>query len=130
VKLEASIEPNRVSEVPHLAAEAERLGFDGVLFRETKHDPFVMLPLAATVTKRVRLGKIRTAKVKRVAREIVERYGNQVSTSFEENKVLVRQVLTGQVSKKFANKVAGYLTRLAKLAQRKAAQEQVQAEQG
>jgi small subunit ribosomal protein S17e len=77
-----------------------------------------------------RLGKIRTAKVKRVAREIMERYGNQVSTSFEENKVLVRQVLTGQVSKKFANKVAGYLTRLAKLAQRKAAQEQVQAEQG
>jgi small subunit ribosomal protein S17e len=77
-----------------------------------------------------RLGKIRTAKVKRVAREMMERYGNQVSTSFEENKVLVRQVLTGQVSKKFANKVAGYLTRLAKLAQRKAAQEQVQAEQG
>jgi len=76
------------------------------------------------------LGKIRTAKVKRVARETMERYGNQVSTSFEENKVLVRQVLTGQVSKKFANKVAGYLTRLARLAQRKAAQEQVQAEQG
>jgi probable F420-dependent oxidoreductase len=56
VKLEASIEPDRVSEVPHLAAEAERLGFSGVLFRETKHDPFVMLSLAATATKRVRLG--------------------------------------------------------------------------
>ncbi len=76
------------------------------------------------------MGKIRTAKVKRVAREIMERYAERVSTSFEENKLLVRQVLTGQVSKKFANKVAGYLTRLAKLAQKKAAQEQAQAQQG
>ncbi len=77
-----------------------------------------------------RMGKIRTAKVKRVAREIMERYGDRVSTSFEDNKLLVKQVLTGQVSRKFVNKVAGYLTRLAKLAQRKAAQEQVQVEQG
>jgi ribosomal protein S17E len=76
------------------------------------------------------VGKIRTAKETRVAREMMERYGDRVSTSFEENELLVRQVLTGQVSKKFANKVAGYLTRLAKLAQRKAAQEQVQTEQG
>jgi probable F420-dependent oxidoreductase, MSMEG_2256 family len=56
VRLEASIEPDRVSEVPYLASEAERLGFDGVLFRETRHDPFVMLSLAAAATKRVRLG--------------------------------------------------------------------------
>ncbi len=76
------------------------------------------------------MGKIRTAKVKRIAKEVMERYGGQVSTSFDENKLLVRQVLTGQVSRKFANKVAGYLTRLARLAERKAAQEQVQAEQG
>jgi small subunit ribosomal protein S17e len=77
-----------------------------------------------------RMGKIRTAKVKRVAREIMERYGDRVSTSFEGNKLLVMQVLTGQVSRKFANKVAGYLTRLAKLTQKRAAQEQVQVEQG
>jgi len=56
VRLEASIEPDRVSEVPYLASEAERLGFDGVIFRETRHDPFVMLSLAAAATKRVRLG--------------------------------------------------------------------------
>ncbi len=56
MRLEASIEPGRVSEVPYLASEAERLGFDGVLFRETRHDPFVMLSLAAAATKRVRLG--------------------------------------------------------------------------
>ncbi|MDJ0273931.1 MAG: TIGR03617 family F420-dependent LLM class oxidoreductase [Nitrososphaerota archaeon] len=56
VRLEASIEPDRVSEVPGLAAEAERLGFDGLLFRETKHDPFAMLALAAASTRRVRLG--------------------------------------------------------------------------
>lgn len=56
VRLEASIEPDRVSEVPELAARAERLGFDGILFRETRHDPFVMLALAASATSRVRLG--------------------------------------------------------------------------
>lgn len=61
------------------------------------------------------MGKIRTAKVKRTAREIMETFGDRISTSFEENKRLVGQVLAGQVSKKFRNKVAGYLTRLARL---------------
>ncbi|MCS7117535.1 MAG: 30S ribosomal protein S17e [Thaumarchaeota archaeon] len=61
------------------------------------------------------MGKIRTAKVKRTAKEIVETFGARISTSFEENKALVGQVLEGRVSKKFRNKVAGYLTRLARL---------------
>lgn len=61
------------------------------------------------------MGKIRTAKVKRAAREIMEALGDRVSTSYEENKLLVGRVLRGQVSKKFRNKVAGYLTRLARL---------------
>ena len=37
------------------AAQAERLGADGVILTETKHDPFVSLALAAQATERLRL---------------------------------------------------------------------------
>ena len=37
-----------------------------------------------------------------------------VSTSFEQNKYLVRSVLVGRFSKRLANRIAGYLTTLAK----------------
>lgn len=75
-----------------------------------------MIPINATrASEQLGMGKIRTAKVKRTAREIMEAFRDRVSTSFDENKLLVGQVLRGQVSKKFRNKVAGYLTRLARL---------------
>ncbi len=57
---------------------------------------------------------MRTRKVKTLAKEILETYGSQVSTSFEQNKLLVRQVLEGRFSKRLANRIAGYLTTLAK----------------
>ena len=41
-------------------------------------------------------------------------YQDQVSASFEQNKMLVRSVLQGRFSKRLANRVAGYLTSLAK----------------
>jgi len=37
------------------AAQAERLGADGVILTETKHDPFVSLTLAAQATERIKL---------------------------------------------------------------------------
>ncbi|MDJ0270074.1 MAG: 30S ribosomal protein S17e [Aigarchaeota archaeon] len=57
---------------------------------------------------------MRTRKVKTLAKEILETYSSQVSTSFEQNKLLVRQVLEGRFSKRLANRIAGYLTTLAK----------------
>ncbi len=41
-------------------------------------------------------------------------YQDQISASFEQNKMLVRSVLQGRFSKRLANRVAGYLTSLAK----------------
>ena len=51
-------------------------------------------------------------KIKVLAKEVIEKFPDRVSADFELNKLLVSQALTGQVSKKIRNKVAGYITRL------------------
>jgi small subunit ribosomal protein S17e len=58
------------------------------------------------------LGKVRTEQVKRIARELLERYEDKFTTDFETNKRLVDS-LTNISSKKLRNKVAGYTARLA-----------------
>ena len=58
----------------------------------------------------------------------METYGDQVSTSFEHNKILVRSVLQGRFSKRLANRIAGYLTTLAK--RKLAPQQQVEGAEG
>lgn len=42
--------------MPGLAAAAEEMGFDGVVVRENRHDPFTLLSLASYATSRVSLG--------------------------------------------------------------------------
>lgn len=68
------------------------------------------------------MGKVRTKKVKRLAKEVLELYRDRVSDDFEKNKQLVRQVFVSGVSKKLANRVAGYLTTLVKLQAKKEAE--------
>ncbi|PUA31271.1 MAG: 30S ribosomal protein S17e [Candidatus Terraquivivens tikiterensis] len=68
------------------------------------------------------MGKVRTKKVKRLAKEVLELYRDRVSEDFEKNKQLVRQVFVSGVSKKLANRVAGYLTTLVKLQAKKEAE--------
>ena len=58
------------------------------------------------------MGKVRTEQVKRIARELLERYESKFTTEFETNKKLV-DALTNISSKKLRNRVAGYTTRLA-----------------
>lgn len=60
------------------------------------------------------MGKVKTGKVKRLAKEIFEKYSKEINENFEKNKALVRQVLEGEISKKIINLIAGYLTILAK----------------
>jgi len=57
------------------------------------------------------LGKVRTELVKRIARELVERFPDKFTTDFETNKKLVKS-LTNISSTKVRNRVAGYTTRL------------------
>ena len=57
------------------------------------------------------MGKVRTELVKRIARELVERFPDKFTTDFETNKKLVES-LTNISSTKLRNRVAGYTTRL------------------
>ena len=56
-------------------------------------------------------GKARTELVKKIARELVERFPDKFTTDFETNKKLVES-LTNISSTKLRNRVAGYATRL------------------
>ena len=58
------------------------------------------------------MGKMRTEQVKRIARELLDRYPNKFSTDFEKNKQFVTE-LTNITSTKLRNRVAGYAARLA-----------------
>jgi len=58
------------------------------------------------------LGKVRTEQVKRIARQLLDKYPNKFSTDFEKNKQFVTE-LTNISSTKLRNRVAGYAARLA-----------------
>lgn len=57
------------------------------------------------------LGRIRPGYIKRVAKEILERYGDRLSDDFDRNRAVVREVVDTS-SKRVLNRIAGYLTRL------------------
>jgi len=59
------------------------------------------------------MGRIKTALIKRLTFEIANNYRDRLSTTFEENKKVVADLL-GDASKKIRNTVAGYLTRIMK----------------
>ncbi|MBC7118041.1 MAG: 30S ribosomal protein S17e [Methanobacteriaceae archaeon] len=57
------------------------------------------------------MGNIRTAFVKRIAKELVEKNPGKFTIDFEENKKLVEELSTVN-TKHLRNKIAGYITRL------------------
>ena len=58
------------------------------------------------------MGKVRTEQVKRIARELLDKYPSKITADFENNKKLVDE-LTNISSTKLRNRVAGYAARLA-----------------
>ena len=58
------------------------------------------------------MGKVRTEQVKRLAREVLYKYPNKVTTDFGNNKLVVSEY-TNISSTKLRNRVAGYTTLLA-----------------
>jgi small subunit ribosomal protein S17e len=60
------------------------------------------------------MGKVRTEQVKRIARELLEKYPSKFSADFEANKQLVNEY-TNISSIKLRNRVAGYTARLASI---------------
>lgn len=62
------------------------------------------------------MGKVRPDRVKKVARELVERFPERFSANFDGNKKLVES-LTNISSTKLRNRIAGYITRLLAMTQ-------------
>jgi len=58
------------------------------------------------------MGTVRTEQIKRISRELLDKYPNKFSADFEKNKLLVNEY-TNISSTKVRNKVAGYTARLA-----------------
>ncbi len=57
------------------------------------------------------MGKVRQEHIKRVARELVDRFPDRFSEDFEDNKQAV-STLTRGVTPKVRNRVAGYITHI------------------
>ncbi len=64
------------------------------------------------------MGRIKTQVIKRLTREVMDRYEDKLSDDFEKNKEAIIS-LTGLSSKKLRNIVAGYITRLVKVKKKK-----------
>ena len=60
------------------------------------------------------MGKVRTEQVKRLARELLNKYPSKFNADFENNKQLVNEY-TNISSTKLRNRVAGYTARLASI---------------
>ena len=65
------------------------------------------------------MGKVRPDRVKKIARELVERFPEKFTANFESNKKLVES-LTNISSTKLRNRIAGYVTRLLTITQAEA----------
>jgi len=60
------------------------------------------------------MGNIKQTFIKRVARELFDRYPNEFTRDFEHNKKKVEE-LTNVTSKTIRNRIAGYITRLVRM---------------
>ncbi len=70
----------------------------------------------------VRLGKVRTEVVKRIARELVSRFPDAFSENYEDNKNKVVEFVEVE-GKRLRNRIAGYITRLKRVEARRSAPE-------
>ncbi len=59
------------------------------------------------------MGRIRTHDIKKLSFELIERYSGRFTTDFKINKEIVDELKLVD-SKKMRNKIAGYVTRVAK----------------
>ncbi|MEB3825514.1 MAG: 30S ribosomal protein S17e [Desulfurococcales archaeon] len=64
------------------------------------------------------MGKVRPTVVKRTARKLLSKYGDIFTDSFEENKVIIEQLIEYK-SKRVRNRIAGYITHLVKVMKKK-----------
>ncbi|MCW3978054.1 MAG: 30S ribosomal protein S17e [Candidatus Bathyarchaeota archaeon] len=63
------------------------------------------------------MGKVRPERVKRIAKELVQRFPDKFTTDFENNKKLVEDFVEIS-SVRLRNRIAGYVTRLVSIGQK------------
>jgi small subunit ribosomal protein S17e len=73
------------------------------------------------------LGKVKTEHIKRLAKELMERFPNKFSSNFDDNKHSVDDLTDGATTK-VRNQVAGYITHTISLTQTDSASENVEGE--
>ena len=62
------------------------------------------------------MGKVKTEQIKRIANELIERFPDRFSRSFDENKHAVNALTKGATTR-IRNQIAGYITHFLTLAQ-------------
>ena len=75
------------------------------------------------------MGKVKTEQIKRLAKDLITRFPDQFSTSFDENKQMV-SALTIDATTRVRNQVAGYITRTYTLNQKGVPEEEDLLEEG
>ncbi len=63
------------------------------------------------------MGKVRPTPIKRISRELLEKYPDLFTNDFQKNKEILKTLLRTQ-SKKLRNQIAGYITHLVKIRKR------------
>lgn len=63
-------------------------------------------------------GKVRTETIKRIAHDIYNRFPSKFNKDFDNNKQFLEKI-TSSSSKHFRNRIAGYITRLVVIEQKK-----------
>ena len=62
------------------------------------------------------MGRIKTALIKRLTRQLIKEHGPEFKKEFNENKIVVTRFIDAP-SKKMRNLIAGYVTRLMRAGQ-------------
>lgn len=65
------------------------------------------------------LGKVRSSQIKRLARQLLEKYPDLMTKDFQKNKEILKSILKTR-SKRVRNRVAGYVAHLKKVVERAA----------
>ena len=63
------------------------------------------------------MGKVKTEQIKHLAKELMAKFPSKFSTSFDDNKVMVKELTVG-ITTRVRNQVAGYITRTVTLNQK------------
>ncbi|NHJ21464.1 MAG: 30S ribosomal protein S17e [Candidatus Lokiarchaeota archaeon] len=66
------------------------------------------------------MGKVRTLLIKKVSKELINKYPDVFSTDFDENKKLLDKYLEAD-SKHLRNRISGYIVNLVKIKSREQA---------